>query len=275
MKKIFSILIPVLLFVPFTVFARTPNRRHQPTPPPTPPPVVATSSIPWGAFTGNTKPLGSYQAFFIGEGDSFTQSAKGFTEPLIVYYESSLTAKQIVAGKADPSLTEWATQMKLYPHPIIFDSLDEMNGSWNPYSGNPAEYILAYRHVRNLFSDSNVQFAYDPNVAFPGVPVSTFTSYYPGDDYVDVVGLDGFDFGGQTFAQVFQPSLADIKTDFPAKPLWILSTGSVEDQPQWISDEFTAAQTYGVQGVIFFDYDQASGQDFLLTSVALSTLQKI
>jgi hypothetical protein len=268
MKKL-TLILTVLslgLFLPLTVLARTPDRRHQPTPPPVPPPVVATSSIPWGSFTGNAKSLGSYQAFFIGDGNSFTTDAQGFTEPLVVYWESDYTATQINSGKADSFLKNWATQMKAYPHPIIFDALDEMNGNWSAYYGNPTQFIAAYQRVRKFFADANVEFAYDPNVAFSGNPVSSFVAYYPGNAYVDLVGLDGFDFGGQTFSQVFAPSISAMEADFPAKPLWILSAGSVDNEPTFIQAAFSS----GVQGIIFFDYQQ-----FQLNSAGLSTLSTL
>jgi hypothetical protein len=270
MKKYLITALTVLLFLPLTVFARAP-RHHQPTPQPlaVPPPVVIpTSTIPWGAFTGSTKPLGSYQALFIDDGDSFTADAKGFTDPLVVYWEPNLTAAQITAGKADTFLKNWATQMKTYGKPIKFVVMDEMNltGEY-PYAGNAATFKTAYQRVAMLFSGrTNVALAYDPNVSFAGNPVSNFLAYYPGDAYVDVVGLDGFDFGGQTFAQVFSSSLSAMKADFASKPLWILSTGSVDNEPAFIQAAFSS----GVQGIIFFDYQQ-----FQLNSVALSTLSTI
>jgi hypothetical protein len=182
MKKYLITALTVLLLSPFTAFARTPNHRHQPTPPPArvPPPVVIPSStLPWGAFTGNTKPLGSYQALFIGDGDSFTADAQGFTDPLVVYWEPNLTAAQITAGKADTFLKNWNSQMKAYGQPIKFVVMDEMNltGEY-PYAGNTATFKTAYQHVASLFSGrTNVALAYDPNVGFSGNPVSNFVRF--------------------------------------------------------------------------------------------------
>jgi beta-mannanase len=215
-----------------------------------------------GRLPANTKPLGSYQALFIGDGDNFTADAQGFTEPLVVYWESNYTAAQIANGSADSFLKNWATQMGRYKQPIIFDVLDEMNGNWSPYYGNPAEYILAYQRVRNFFSDSNVEFAYDPNVAFSGNPVSSFVAYYPGNAYVDLVGLDGFDFGGQTFAQVFAPSVSAMGADFPLKPLWILSTGSVDNEPAFIQAAFSSGEgrmilVFAIWTFLFLDHIDA------------------
>src|SRR5579871_2782184 len=135
MKKLTASLASIALFLSLVsiAFART-NYRHSPAPTPTPAP---TSPITWGAFTANTTALGSYQAFFIGDGDSFTDDAEGFTKPLVVYWESNYSATQIASGKADSFLKAWATQMQAYPKQIIFDVLDEMNGNWSPYYGKP------------------------------------------------------------------------------------------------------------------------------------------
>jgi hypothetical protein len=74
----------------------------------------------------------------------------------------------------------------------------------------------------------------------------------------------GFDFGGQTFSQVFSSSLAAMKSDFPSKPLWILSTGSVDSPTAFIQSAYSS----GVSGIVWFSYQQ-----FSLTSTSISTIQ--
>lgn len=274
MKKIIVFLLGMA--VAGTAFARGfSNQRihHQPTPPP---PVVATSTPPapsslqFGMFngSGNTK-YGTISAFFIGDGDSFTEDYQGLklSGPLWVYWESSLTATQIANGSADSFLKGWATQMKAYGKQIYFAPLDEMNGNWNPYYGNPTAFKAAWVHIHSLFSgDTNIKFAYDPNVCGPGIPCSSISGYYPGSAYVDIVGLDGFDFGGQTFSQVFSGSI--LPAQALNKELWITSTGVVASDNQ--SAFLEAALASKVSGIIYFDYQQ-----FVLGSSALSTLSSM
>jgi hypothetical protein len=119
-------------FALVSLFALLRIRSHQSSSsrsPPSPAPVapVDTSSVVWGAFLGTTKPLGQYQAEFIGDGDSFTEDTQGFTLPRVVYWESKYTASQIAGGKTDSFLKSWAAQMKSYGHTIIFVVMDEMN----------------------------------------------------------------------------------------------------------------------------------------------------
>ena len=127
-------------------------------------------------------------------------------------------------------MKNWAKEMAAYGQPIIFAPLDEMNGNWNPYSGDPNAYKAAWVRIHGFFTGvPNVQFAFDVNNdSVPATGGNGLTSYFPGSNFVDLVGVDGFDFGGQTWTQVFGTALQTLKAAYPTKPLWILSTGSVD-----------------------------------------------
>ncbi|RKN85563.1 stalk domain-containing protein [Paenibacillus ginsengarvi] len=84
-------------------------------------------------------------------------------------------------------LRQWARKAKSYGLPIFLRFAGEMNGDWTPWSVEPARYIEKFRLV------ANVMHSEAPNVALvwsPGdVPRYTMDSYYPGDEYVDWVGV--------------------------------------------------------------------------------------
>jgi hypothetical protein len=40
---------------------------------------------------------------------------------------------------------------------------------------------------------------------------NSLTAYYPGNAHVDIVGVDGLDFGGQPLSQMFVPALQSLK----------------------------------------------------------------
>jgi hypothetical protein len=282
LKKTLTILIPWLVYLAivypaFPALARGFHHRPSPVPPPpapapapVPPPPVETSTIPWGAYNGNTNSslLGSVKGVFIGDGDSFTEDFGKLKVPLVVYWESSFTAAQISAGKADSFLKTWSAEMQSYGQPIKFAPLDEMNGNRNPYFGNPAAYKAAWIRVKGFFSAPNVTFFYDPN----NDPSNQIASYYPGSQYVDGCALDGFGSNQETWTQTFvgDGSLAAIKALCPGKPIWILSTGTTANESQFISDSFNGAKTYGLSGLVFYDADQ-----YVLTASALSTLSTL
>ena len=71
----------------------------------------------------------------------------------------------------------------------------EMNGDWYGWSGQPAAYVAAWRHVVSVFRGegaANVKWVWSPNVDNGDYP---FARYFPGDSWVDYVALDGYNWG--------------------------------------------------------------------------------
>ena len=100
-------------------------------------------------------------------------------------------------------------------------------------------------------------------------PVARFslpinTSEYPGDRYVDVLGLSGFNggtalpwTGWRSFASLFDPSLATLHQLAPGKPVQISEVGSAEaggNKAFWIARMFADLHAHPqVTSVIWFD----------------------
>jgi hypothetical protein len=84
-------------------------------------------------------------------------------------------------------LRSWARAAKATGIPIFLRYASEMNGNWVPWHGDKAKYIEKFRLVHDVMAQEA------PNVAMvwsPGdVPVYSMHEYYPGDDYVDWVGV--------------------------------------------------------------------------------------
>jgi hypothetical protein len=84
-------------------------------------------------------------------------------------------------------LREWARAAKASGIPIFLRYASEMNGNWVVWHGDPQKYIEKFRLVHDVMAEEA------PNVAMvwsPGdVPQYSIDVYYPGDDYVDWVGV--------------------------------------------------------------------------------------
>lgn len=85
-------------------------------------------------------------------------------------------------------LHEFARAARESGVPIFLRYASEMNGAWAAYSGDPQKYIEKWKLVHQVMKNEA------PNVAmvwtvftFPEQPIS---SYYPGDEYVDWVGVN-------------------------------------------------------------------------------------
>ncbi len=152
----------------------------------------------------------------------------------------------IIRGDWDNYFRSFAAGAKTYNAPVILIPFSEMNGDWFSVSGtkngnSPAKHNAAYQHVREFFrTTTNVKFGWAPNNgSVPDIAGNQMADYYPGDAYVDIVGVDGFNFGGaqwETFAQVFDKALLQLSTY--KKPIYLFSFASQADtrKSAWITD---------------------------------------
>lgn len=87
--------------------------------------------------------------------------------------------------------------------PIVFRPLHEMNGGWfwwGSRSTNPENFKTLFRLTVDYFKErtSTVLFCWSPNS-----PVNF--NYYPGDEYVDILGLDAYEVTESSFRQQIAP----------------------------------------------------------------------
>jgi hypothetical protein len=88
----------------------------------------------------------------------------------------------------DAYLRGFAQACAHFAAPIFLRFASEMNGDWEAYSGDPALYVRKWRLVYDVIH------AVAPNVIMCwcpfATPKSTIPLYYPGDEYVDWVGVN-------------------------------------------------------------------------------------
>jgi beta-mannanase len=138
----------------------------------------------------------------------------------------------IASGRFDDYLTEFATSVKRTNVPLAMTVAHEMNGRWYPWGAQknkPAKFVAAWRHVHDVFQRvgaTNVIWTWTPNV-INYLPDTPLKSLWPGDAYVDWLGIDGYftHKGSQAFASLFGPTIAEV-TKLSAKPIVIVETGS-------------------------------------------------
>ncbi|MEA3402012.1 MAG: glycosyl hydrolase [Armatimonadota bacterium] len=88
----------------------------------------------------------------------------------------------------DDYLRGWAEAAARTEGPIFLRYASEMNGTWQAYSGHPQEYIRKWRLVASVFRElaPNVILVWCPFAT----PQATIEDYYPGDEWVDWVGVN-------------------------------------------------------------------------------------
>lgn len=234
---------------------------------------ASTGSVLWGAETGDPwlqfsrlssferkagKKVSLYCFYVSTDTASFpvdqaqAVTARGAT-PIATIEPWSHRLDDIAAGVHDPRLQAWATSIKTWGKPIWLRFAHEMNGNWYPWGeavdGNsPGDYVAAFRHVVDVFDAvgaTNVTWVWNPNVVYPDS--TALAGLYPGDAYVDWVGIDGYNFGTsqawstwQSPAAVFGATLGEVRA-ITAKPIVIAETGSAEaggSKAKWIGELF-------------------------------------
>lgn len=94
----------------------------------------------------------------------------------------------LAAVKDDDYLHGWAQAAARAGRPIFLRYASEMNGNWMAYSGDADLYIAKWRMVYKIMHEEapNVIMIWCPYAT----PQKTIPMYYPGDDYVDWVGVN-------------------------------------------------------------------------------------
>jgi beta-mannanase len=103
---------------------------------------------------------------------------------------------QIASGVYDTYIRQEANRCKIAAYPIIIRWGHEMNSYWAGWATNAETYKQAWRHVVDIFRNegaTNVKFFWCPNYNDnPWDGSRNFELYYPGDNYVDYVGIDAY-----------------------------------------------------------------------------------
>lgn len=168
----------------------------------------------------------------------------------------------ILNGEYDDYFENYAKDLKALDYPVLFRLNNEMNGDWCMYSayhyGKDADlYVELYRYIYDIFRENgadNAIFVWNPNErSFPNFAWNHYMSYYPGDEYVDVVGLTGYNTGtyykGETwrsFENIYDGIYYEYANRF-SQPLMIAEFASSSyggDKPEWINDMFSKIEKY-------------------------------
>jgi hypothetical protein len=140
--------------------------------------------------------------------------------------------KSITAGAYDGQLRAIAKAVAGYRGQVILRYAHEMNGWWYPWSvgcnGNTAaDYIAAWRHVRLVFRGSgavNAAFLWSPNALTGSGRAAPLGSAYPGDPYVDLIGMTAYGHGPSPSA-TFDATYARLVA-LTRKPILLSETGA-------------------------------------------------
>lgn len=180
-----------------------------------------------------------------------------------------VSLRLIARGRYDRYLAASATAARAYAKPFFIRFGHEMNLPGSAFGpghekNRPRDFRRAWRHVVAVFrahGATNVRWVWSPNVDCAGR--CPFKAFYPGNRWVDWVGLDGYNYASVdhtpwlSLTRVFQHSYRAMRR-LTHKPFMIAETASTErggNKATWIRRGFSALPRLmpQVRVVIWFD----------------------
>lgn len=168
----------------------------------------------------------------------------------------------VLDGDYDEFLKNYAQTVSEFDHPVLFRLGNEMNGDWCPYSSyNTSKDTVIfkefYRYIYQVFADAgadNVIWIWNPNgESFPDFQWNHEVMYYPGDEYVDIIGLTAYNTGtyysGENwteFSELYDSIYAEYQKLY-RQPMMITEFASSSvggDKNQWIRNMFAHIKSY-------------------------------
>jgi mannan endo-1,4-beta-mannosidase len=200
--------------------------------------------------------------------------------------ETMIPHAEILGGKYDGYLDSFAREARAWGRPFMIRFAHEMNLQryhWGTEkqeygAGSPEVYRNLFRYVVSRFRKMNAHNAlwvFCPNAeSVPNPshdPLASWNQarrYYPGDDFVNVLGMDGYNWGTtqtvdrhgwksdwRSFEAIFRPLYEELKALSPGKPVFVFETASANeggDKTAWIEDALKVLGQWNVRGVVWF-----------------------
>lgn len=242
--------------------------------------------------------LGAHLAIassFQGPGDLFpdaterAQAASGHV--LLVSWDLGESADSrfttFTDGSHDDYLAQVAHAVAAFGQPIYIRPWAEMNADWTAFQptgdgskaagGTPAEFIAAWRYVVTFFRDhgaTNARWVFNPTTDTYAA-TTDISTIFPGADYVDVLGLDGYNWGNggalrwQSFASIYREQYQRLVAVDPGTPVWVCEFGSKEpaendgapvdasdSKAAWYRALFASTDFPAIKALVFFDVNK-------------------
>ena len=170
---------------------------------------------------------------------------------------------RILNGEYDDYLNELADILVEEKIPVLFRPFNEMNGDWCAYSAYHTSrdtdvFLSLYKYIFERFrergADAWTIWVWNPNErSFPNYKWNNEYEYYPGDEYVDVVGITGYNNGTyyegetwRTFDEIYEPLYSKTVENYD-KPIMITEfacSNAGGDKAKWVKDMFRSIGKY-------------------------------
>lgn len=199
-------------------------------------------------------------------------------EPWDIVTQKSIDYDKVFSGEYDSYIAAFAKRMKNSNGQILIRFAHEANGDWYPWCGmkiGKEKYVSLYRYVKDRFDAAGVKdVKWVFSVNWEDIPKegNSFISYYPGDQYVDFIGIDGYNWGNikswskwRSFKEIFEDRLNAIGKVFD-KPIIISEFGSTSNggnKTLWIKEALLYIRTRkDIRAFVLFNVNKETDWGF-------------
>lgn len=196
--------------------------------------------------------------------------------------QATYSLQNILDGKFDTYIRTFARNAAEWNHTFLMVVGQEFNvnqAAWSGWcngraAGGPEKFKQTFIRLHTIFNEegaTNIKWVWTPNSgSFPNEPWNDANNYYPGDDVVDWIGTNAFNWGASsTFNQggrwLTMNEIAGSMLDYmnqthPSKPIILTEAGSIDGdggtQAAWISDALaSAAARTQIRAFTYYNYN--------------------
>jgi hypothetical protein len=189
--------------------------------------------------------------------------------PMITWQSRNQSTTDIAAGIHDSYIRTWAKAVKSISGEVYLRPFPEMNGNWTPWHGNPTALVAAWQRVVDIFREegaTNAKWVWAPNVRDePATLDNRMELYYPGSSYVDILALDGYNWGTtrsytawKEFDTIFQDAYNRVGK-LGKQPVWVAEVASTEhggDKGEWVNNMLASTSFPRIEALVWFNEDK-------------------
>ena len=213
-------------------------------------------------------------------------ATKGVIPNILPDYRVALN--DISKGSYDIAITEVAKQAAKYGSQhggFFYLPMRETNLAFWPWGQQPQKAKKAWQHVWRIFEDNG---ANEYTTWVWGIKCSIDRSadnpepYYPGDKYVDWIGLSGYSRRFKleyTFREVASQTYHSIHNSHKDKPIMMAEFGRTQgsDQPNFLRSAYKTIRSWpGMKAALYWDWpDIYLGDDPSLSEASYGVLKEI
>jgi len=186
-------------------------------------------------------------------------------------------------------ITKYAQDIVRFGKPMFVCTMRELNGNWFAWGQKPETAKKVWQLMWQIVEDNgaNEYATWVWEVYCPLLKQKKIDSpdgYYPGDKYVDWIGLSAY-----TRLREFNPDLSfsflvaetyrDMRTNHPEKPLMQAEFGRTKTkrQPRWIRRAYETIKSWsGMKAAIYWDsVNYSLGDDHTLSQESTKVLREV